>query len=88
MSKPIGKLLDMDTLTIVVIRQALTEYVDARAPGILDRDDVNEALAMMYLEVYVDNRYEGHDVELKVQRMNLLVPRILAAIEAIQRLRG
>lgn len=77
----------MGALTKNVVRQALIEYVDARAPHILEYDDPNEEVVRNELAEYVNTRYAGHTEAFKDQQMNRIAPRVLAAIAEIQRMK-
>lgn len=78
----------MDTLTKNVVRQALIEYVNARAYYLLEYDDPNEEVVRNELAEYVNTRYSGHTEAFKDQQMTRIVPRIMAALAEIQRMKG
>lgn len=78
----------MDTLTKNVVRQALIEYVDARAPYLLEYDNPNEEIVRNELAEYVKTRYAGHALEFQERQMNRIVPRVIAAMAEIQRMRN
>ena len=78
----------MDTFTKNVVRQALIEYVDARAPNILEYDNPTDDHVKDHLEDYVNARYVSQTEAFRSEQMNRIVPRIQAAIAEIQRLRN
>ena len=77
---------DTDRLTKAVIRQALIEYVNARAPYIFNYDDPTEARVREHLEDYVRSLSVRQTEAFRDQQMERIAPRVMAAIAEIQHL--
>lgn len=78
----------MSALTQAVIRQALIEYVNVRAPYALDYDGLNDDEVREALADYVATRYSEQSLAFQDQQMNRIVPRVQAAMAEIQRMRS
>lgn len=67
-----------------VVRQALTEYVTARAPDVFDLDNPTTAELYLCLSDYISRRYGNHRLNFQVDAHDRLVNSLRAALEELR----
>lgn len=77
----------MNDTTKAVIRQALIEYLDQRAPDVLSMDGTpNRSTAALSLHRYVQRRYGNHSDKFQATQYDRLVENVMAAKAELDRI--
>jgi hypothetical protein len=83
----------MNNITERVVRQALIEYIDARAHQLFNVDidnpfDLSDERVRQALGAYILSRYGTHDEAFRARQMARLIPNLRAALTELWRMEG